>query len=56
MSSRLTKRTDVAVKHGQELQRVQFLSLEPGFDVQPVTAQGHSLTGFHALPELRKDI
>ena len=56
MPAGLTQRPDIAVQHGQELQRVQLLALETHPDVQFVTAQSHRLPGFDTLPELGEDV
>ena len=54
--SGLTHRTDISVKHGQELQRIQLLVLEAYPDMQFVTAQSHRLPGLEPLPEVGEDI
>ena len=47
---------DIAVEHGEELQRIDFLSVKPHLHVQQVATDGDGLTGLDALGEVGEDI
>lgn len=47
---------DVAVKHGQELYRVQLLAVKRYLDMQLLATDGYCLSGFQRLPETGEHI
>ena len=42
---------DIAVKHGQELYRIQFLAVKRHFHVKIISTDGYRLTCFYLLSE-----
>ena len=49
--SRFAECLDIAVKHGQELYRIQFLAVKRHFHVKVVSTDGYRLTCFYLLSE-----
>lgn len=56
VAARFLHGLDVAVQHGEELQRIHFLAFELDPDMQQVAAHRYRLPGFHLPAELGEHI